>query len=167
MLAVVNQELREIKDRLGFAVNEFLAEAGPQAQRDVEVIRSMPGTGLNLIASLIAYSWEAIEDRSRKPIRSLGGIAPVTVQSGGLRRALGAEVRQRRACNDTLRMALHHWGRLAMIHDPTSKAKYAQLRARGHTYGRAIRQLVDGLLSVMCSMLRHGTVYRPSPAVAA
>jgi hypothetical protein len=35
--------------------------------------------------------------------------------------------------------ALLHWARVAVQHDPASRAKYRALRARGKSWGRALR----------------------------
>jgi hypothetical protein len=55
--------------------------------------------------------------------------------------------------------ALYHWARVAVQHDPRSRAKYAALRLRGHA--RALRSVGDRLLNVACAMLRNGTQFNP------
>ena len=60
-----------------------------------------------------------------------------------------------------LRDALYHWARVAVQHDPASKAKYAALRARGHGHARGLRSVADRLLAVACAMLRCQTCYQP------
>jgi hypothetical protein len=57
---------------------------------------------------------------------------------------------------------MYHWARIAIQHDPTSKAKYAALRGRGHSHGRALRSVADRLLNVACAMLKNGTLFNPS-----
>jgi hypothetical protein len=52
-------------------------------------------------------------------------------------------------------------GRIAVQHDPISKAKYQALRARGHGHARALRSVADGLLYVACTMLENGTLFEP------
>ena len=59
--------------------------------------------------------------------------------------------RSRRASRST-RPSVYHWARVAVQHDATSKNKYAALRARGHTHGRALRSVADRLLAVACAM---------------
>jgi hypothetical protein len=69
---------------------------------------------------------------------------------------------RRRACNRRLSNATFNWGRVAVQHDPVSKAKYDVLRARGHSHPRALRSVVDRLLYVACTMLQSGTLFDPS-----
>ena len=57
---------------------------------------------------------------------------------------------------------MYHWARIAVQHDAASKAKYAALRGRGHSHGRALRSVADRLLNVACAMLKAGTLFDPS-----
>ena len=56
---------------------------------------------------------------------------------------------------------MYHWARVATQHDPRSRSKYAALRSRGHSHGRALRSVADRLLNVACAMLRSGTTFNP------
>ena len=79
--------------------------------------------------------------------------------------ALGVERSERRVPPQraTARAAVSfNWGRVAVRHDPVSKAKYEALRARGHCHARAIRSVVDRLLYVACTMLENRTLFDPS-----
>ena len=71
---------------------------------------------------------------------------------------------RRQACDNRLANALYHWARVAVQHDPRSRAKYAELRKRGHSHGRALRSVADRNLNVACAMLRNGTLFDPSLA---
>ena len=57
---------------------------------------------------------------------------------------------------------MYHWARTAVQHDMKSKAKYAALRSRGHSHGRALRSVADRLLNVACAMLKNGTLFNHS-----
>jgi len=70
----------------------------------------------------------------------------------------------RYAAQTRLRNAVYHWARVAVQHDPTSRVKYAALRARGHGHGRALRSVADRLLAVACAMLESRTVFDPDHA---
>ena len=78
---------------------------------------------------------------------------------------------QRHACNTRLQTAAHHWGRVAIQHDPISRKRYAALRARGHKHARALRGVVDRLLYVLCTLLERQVLfdasYTATPATAA
>ena len=49
--------------------------------------------------------------------------------------------------------------RVAVQHEPVSKAKYAALRARGHSHARALRSVADRLLAIARAMLTTRTCY--------
>jgi transposase len=89
-------------------------------------------------------------------LRILCGVAPVTKRSGK-----SCIVTRRLACNPRLQNALYHWARVAVQHDPRSRAKYAALRLRGHNHARALRSVDDRLLDVAGAMLRNGTNLTP------
>ncbi len=55
--------------------------------------------------------------------------------------------------------AVYHWIRVAVQHDPVSRAKYQAPRARGHTHGRTLRSVADRLLAVAWAMLRAGRLF--------
>ena len=61
-----------------------------------------------------------------------------------------------------LRTAVYHWARVASQHDARSRARYAELRKRGHSHGRALRTVADRLLAVACAMLKAGAVFDPN-----
>jgi hypothetical protein len=75
----------------------------------------------------------------------------------------------RRSINQRLRNAVCHWSRTSVVWDPPSKKTYAQLRARGHSHGRALRGMSDRLLKVLMSnapqsnSLRSSTQSRLTP----
>jgi transposase len=68
---------------------------------------------------------------------------------------------RRYACNQRLRNATYHWAQNAIQHDAASRAKYDALRAKGHGHARALRSVIDRLLSVACAMLNSGTLFNP------
>ena len=54
---------------------------------------------------------------------------------------------------------------MATQHDETSRNRYAELRRRGHSHGRALRTVADRLLSVactLCTLLEHQTLFDPA-----
>ncbi len=57
---------------------------------------------------------------------------------------------------------------MAVLNDPKCRDRYEALRARGHSYGRALRGVADRLLGVACVVLRRQTLFNPehgTPAV--
>jgi transposase len=83
----------------------------------------------------------------------------VTKRSG--RRCI---VIMRHACQMRLRTAVYHWARTAIQHDELSRRRYASLRQRGHSHGRALRGVADRLLAVACAMLTRQAPFDPEHA---
>ncbi len=130
--------------------------------RDVEILSSMPGVGTTVLATLLSEASNLVKNRDYKGLRCLCGVAPVTRRSGKSWRVV-----RRRASQARLVNALYHWSRVAIQHDPTSKAKYKALRERGHSHGRTLRSVADRLLAIACAMLRDRTYFDRSRATAA
>ena len=74
----------------------------------------------------------------------------------------GLVVFMRKACNPRLRNVAYHWARVAAQCDPNWRARYAALRARGCSHGRACRGVADSLLRVAVAMLKTRTLYDPA-----
>ena len=72
----------------------------------------------------------------------------------------------RRAAHARLRSAMFHWARVAVQNDPRSRGRYEALRARGHSYGRALRGVADRLLGVACALLRRQVLFDPEHGAA-
>jgi len=172
-LKVVNRQIREANRQLD-ALCVRLAGADEPAgseetepgqnheQRDVTILRSLPGVGRIVLATLLAEAWQPLRQRDYHALRSLCGVAPVTRRSG--KRCV---VIMRQACHMRLRGAVYHWARTAIQHDPLSRTRYAALRKRGHSHGRALRTVGDRLLGVACAMLETGTLFDPAHAALA
>src|SRR5262249_34580882 len=67
----------------------------------------------------------------------------------------------RHPCNGRLREAVYHWARISVQHDERSALAYAASRGRGHTHGRALRNVADRLLRILIAMLKTRTLYVP------
>lgn len=124
---------------------------------DVTILRSMPGVGKRVAARMLAEASQPLVARAYHTLRALMGVAPVTRQSGKSRTVL-----MRRACNARLRDTAYHWGRVGIQHDPSSRAYYAALRARGHSHGRALRSVVDRALRLLMHLLARGECFNPA-----
>lgn len=173
-LELVVGQLRSVDLQLDAAL-EAMAASGEEdspgqrsEQRDVAILRGLPGAGRFVIATLLAEAWLVLRARDYQQLRALSGVAPVTEATGvdGRRRRRPSKrgpqrplVRMRRACNERLREALWHWAGNAAIHDPKWRAEMAQLRGRGLDAPHARRIIGDRLLRVLCACLRDGTDY--------
>jgi len=153
-IADAHHQLDTLTDKVGAAEGD---SPGQNKQRDAVILASLPGIGRINLATLLAEAPEPLQRRDYHALRALTGAAPVTRQSGRSRIIV-----RRYAHHSRLANAIYHWARTAVQHDAISRAKYAALRARGHSHGRALRSVADRLLNVACSMLRSGTIYNPS-----
>ena len=163
---LVNRQIREAEQTLETLCarleqpgdGERESEPGQRSgRRDATVLRSLPGVGRTNLAALLAEAAEPWRRRDYQVLRVLSGVAPVTRRSGKARL-----VSRRSACNERLREAVYHWARVAMQTDPECRQRYAALRRRGKSHGRALRTLGDRLLAVACAMLRNQTLYDPN-----
>lgn len=134
------------------------SEGEPHEHRDVEILRSLPGVGRMVTATMLTEAAGPLADRDYLTLRTFTGTAPVTKRSG--KRVF--IVRMRYACKGRLRQALYHWARTSIQHDDAARAYYDALRARGHGYARALRSVADRWLRILVAMLTTRTLYDPA-----
>lgn len=160
-IRLVDQQIKQAHRRLDALCRTLQQPGGNEAgnrpeQRDVKILRSFPGIGRINLATLLAEACEPLRRRDYHVLRALSGQAPVTRRSGKTR-----IVMQRYACNQRLKNALYHWSRVAVQHDLASRERYAALRQRGHSHGRALRTVGDRLLALACTLLERGELFDP------
>ena len=160
-LRLVNRELRNAEcklDELCTALGEQQSPPGQSAgQRDVAILKSLPGIGRINLATLLAEASGPLSRRDYSALRTLSGVAPVTKRSGKSHTVI-----MRRAAHNRLRNTFYHWARIAIQHDPKGRSRYVALRHRGHSHGRAIRGVADRLLNLACTLLQRQTVFDPN-----
>lgn len=155
-LQLINRQLRSVDKSLEDSLAKQEEPGQNGEQRDATLLRSLPGVGKVVAATLLSEALQPLEERDYSTLRALTGVAPVTRRSGKK-----CQVGMRRACNPRLRDAMYHWARVAAQRDPHEKKRYASLRARGKTHGHALRIVGDRMLSVACGMLNNATLYDP------
>jgi transposase len=162
-LRLLQQQRLQIAQRMDAVLADLAAPdpAHPSEHRDAAVLLSLPGVGRHIAATMLSEASQAIANRDYHALRAYAGSAPITRQSGKKEIVL-----MRRGCNQRLRNALYHWSRCSVVHDPRSKKIYAQMRAQGHSHGRALRGMSDRWLAVLFSMLRHHSLYDPKRRAA-
>src|SRR6266446_2419722 len=138
------------------ALLHTLAEAPDEtgAPSDVAIVQSLPGVGRKITAWLFAEAAQPLTERDYQVLRTQGGVAPVTKQSGKRR-----QVVMRRGCNPRLRHALYHMARVAMQRDAYFGGVYEALRAKGQRHGQALRNIGDRLLRILSAMWHDRTCY--------
>ena len=155
-LRLLRQQRQELERRIEALLEQMSAEGEFDEHRDVTILRSLPGVGRVTSATMLAEAFQALAERDYHALRSYGGSAPITRQSGKRKCIV-----MRQSCNPRLRNALYHWSRVSTQCDPRSREHYTALRAKGHSHGRALRGVADRLLAVLVAMLCSGTLYDP------
>jgi transposase len=157
-IRLLHEQLARCERRLEILLDALAhARAGESSEhRDVTILRSLPGAGRVVTATMLAEAWEPLATRQYQTLRAQAGTAPVTRQSGKTR-----VVTMRRQCNGRLREALFHWAANAIRLDPRCRAHYDRLRQR-HGHARALRGVADRLLGLLMAMLTAGTLYDPA-----
>src|SRR5215213_7106090 len=155
-LRLPNTEFHQAEQKL----DEICAGLGQEAVAaahdpcDAAILRSLPGVGTVTLATLLTEAGDPLARRDHAALRTLSGVAPVTKRSGKT-----CTVVMRYAAQARLRQAVFHWARVSIVHDPKSRSRYKALRARGHSYGRALRGVADRLLGVACVLLRRQALF--------
>jgi transposase len=139
-LRVLADQLQTCSQQVS-ALLRTLAEAPSEgeAPSNVAIVLSLPGVGRKITAWLFAEAAQPLAERDYQVLRTHGGVAPVTKQSGKRR-----VVVMRRWCNPRLRHALYHMARVAMQRDAHFSHVYATLRAKGQRHGQAYAILPIG-----------------------
>lgn len=163
-LHLANTEFRQAEQKLDELCTKLSQDAAAAANGpcDAAILRSVPGVGTVTLAILLTEAGDPLARRDHAALRTLSGVAPVTKRSGKT-----CIVVMRYAAQARLRQAVFHWARVAVMHDPTSRSRYKALRARGHSYGRALRSVADRLLGVACVLLRRQTLFNPDHGTSA
>lgn len=158
-LRLANQELRTAENKLDeiCAALSKAANAGEDsAPTDAAILRSLPGVGKITLAALLTEASGPLGRRDYAALRTLSGVAPVTKRSGKT-----CIVVMRQAVQSRLRQAMFHWARIAVQNDPKCRSRYTAFRARGHSYGRALRGVADRLLGIACVLLQRRAMFDP------
>lgn len=154
---VHDQRHRTLGTRLDAVLAELAKEEVVGEHRDVTILRSLPGIGRLVAATVLAEATRPLAERDYQTLRTQAGAAPVTRQSGKK-----AAVFMRWACNGRLRNAIYHWANVSLQHDARCRAHYDRLRQHGHDHARALRGVADRLLAVLIAMLTTRTLYDPA-----
>jgi len=158
-LRLVHEQRTTTERRIDRVVEQLATAAGtdgePREHRDVEILRSLPGVGRIVTATMLTEATGPLADRDYATLRAYTGAAPVTKRSGK-RTFL---VHMRYACKRRLRDALYHWSRISIQHDQAAREYYDALRKRGHAHARALRSVADRWLRILVAMLKTGTLY--------
>lgn len=154
-LARLRAEHQEITQLIGQTIAADGALAAAAA-----LLRSMPGVGPVLVATLLAELPE-LGTLARRQIASLVGVAPVARDSGTRHRR-----RPIRGGRGTVRAPLYMAALVASRSNPTLRAVYQRLRANAKSPKLALVALMRKMLVTLNAMLRSATPWRQLPAAA-
>jgi len=153
-LKLAQSQIDKIEKEIKTELAERVESEEKTKRRDLTILLSLPGFGPLTTATALGESGDAFERRDYNALRSICGAAPITKQSGGSRFVV-----MRQFCQPRLRVALHISALQAIRIDPKFHDLYVRARARGHTVGRAIRNIVDRLLFLAVQLLRKNELY--------
>jgi len=157
-LRLVHEQRTHCERRLDVLLTALATPAADSEQpehRDVTILRSLPGVGRVVAATMLAEATRPLAARDYQTLRAHAGVAPVTRQSGKTRL-----VAMRHSCNSRLRTAVFHWASNSIRLDDRCRQHYDHLRQR-HNHARALRGVADRLLRILIVMLTEGAVYDP------
>jgi transposase len=163
-LRLANREFRQAERKLdGLCAALTQTEtASATSPSDAAILASLPGVGRTTLATLLTEASGPLTRRDYSALRTLSGVAPVTKRSGKT-----CVVVMRYAAQQRLRQAVFHWARVAVQNDPKSQGRYEALRARGHSYGRALRGVADRMLGIACVLLQRRELFNPQHGMTA
>lgn len=153
-LTLAQTQIDKLEKEIKTELAERVQSEEQTERRDLTILLSLPGFGPLTTATALGESGDAFERRDYNALRSLCGAAPITKQSGGSRYVV-----MRQFCQPRLRVALHVSALQAIRIDPKLHDLYVRARARGHTVGHAIRNIVDRLLCLAVQLLRKNELY--------
>jgi transposase len=149
-LAFLDQEVTTIETEIA----ALLAEDA-EFRRKAKLLRSMPGIGPTIAATLLAALPE-LGTLERGQIAALVGVAPFTIQSG-VHRGQGHITGGR----PPVRVALYLAALTARRCNPTIRAFYEHLIAAHKPRKVALIACAHKILTILNAMLRHGTSWNP------
>lgn len=122
---------------------------------DSGMFGSLPGAGPKLAPRLLG---EIGSDRAlygdAQALQCMAGTAPVSYQTGKI-----SKVQLRRACNRSLRQAMHLFADHSRDQSPWASTYYEALRQRGKSHAQALRCLGQRWLKIIWKMWQTHTCY--------
>lgn len=161
-LRLAYEQLKETRQDMDAILEKLEASSDIGKHRDATILRSLPGVGTVVSATMLAEASQPLMSRDYQALRTLAGVAPVTKRSGKML-VVGRRYQRSRLVEN----AVYFWAAGAALRDERARSHYAALRARGHNHARAVRGVADRLLAVLVAMLQQGTLYDSSLRKAA
>jgi transposase len=115
-LRLYNDLRKQVTSRIDEVLNEISTNEQIVGHRDVNLLRSLPGVGRCVAATMLAEASQALAERHYHALRSYAGVAPITRSSGKRHSVL-----MRKSGHERLRKAMSHWARVSTQNDDRSK----------------------------------------------
>ena len=150
-IAWLERELKELNRALRHTIRST-----PAWRAKDDLLQSVPGVGPMLTCTLLAELPE-LGSLNRKQIAALVGVAPLNRDSGAMRgkRCIwGGRAH--------VRSALYMATLVGTRHNPILSVFYQRLRAAGKAPKVAITACMRKLLTILNSMMHHGTSWQPA-----
>src|SRR5205085_651744 len=116
MLRLLQRQRKDLEHRIEAVLEQMSGEEPEAEHRDVTILRSLPGVGRVIAATMLAEASQPLAERDYDALRSYGGTAPIRHQSGKRRSVI-----LRQGCNQRLRNAIYHWSRVSTQCDQRSR----------------------------------------------
>jgi len=147
--------LGEERERIE-AMIETRTSATPEDRRKVELLRTLPGVGPAISATLLADLPE-LGTLDQKAIASLAGLAPQIQQSGT--QPGRAHIQGGRPC---VRAALYMAALSAVRHDPGFKAQYQSMRKAGKPAKVALIAIARKIVVAANALIKRNQPWNPN-----
>jgi len=132
---LVNRQIKTVNRKRDALVEQMIqpdAEPGQLSeQHDATILRSLPGVGRIVLATLLAEAHHALRARDYHALRTLTGVAPVTKRSGE-----SCPVEMLKACAHGLRTAVYHRARVARLRVSAGQRRAALISTLGNALQR-------------------------------
>lgn len=146
----IEKQLKELDDQIKTAIGN-----SPDWQEKVNLLQSVPGIGPNTSSALLALMPE-LGQVNRRQIASLIGLAPINRDSGqykGKRKIIGGR--------KSARISVYMATVVAIRFNPSIRAYYQRLLAKGKTPKVALVACMRKLVIMLNSILKTKEPYRP------
>lgn len=148
--------LEKEKQRLEKMIDDHI-DNHPHLKRDKQLLESIPGVGNVLSRYMLSVFHSRRFERATQMAAYLG-VVPVEYQSGS---SIHRRPRLSKAGNATIRAKLYFPAVVASRYNPTAKALYERLLARGKCKMAAIGAVMRKLVHLCFGVLKHQQVYSP------
>lgn len=120
------------------------------------VFKSMPGAGPQFAPRLIC-AFEITPELWTAPeqIQRFSGVAPITIQSGKMRRVV-----RRYACPAFLRQSFHEWAKESWKHSAWAKAYYYYHKDKGKPFHTIMRSLAYKWIRILFRCWKNNEIYQ-------